>query len=135
MPIDKNLTLEEAMRQLKNTIAESQRQTAESQSQLKALEALTGITSSNNFYTAPRRALRVNGEVLTLAQRAEKILAEKGEPMAQTAIRDVLRSGGFEGTEKATFLSALYTAMTRKTDIFKRNEDNLWYLVKWHNAE
>jgi len=137
MQIDGNVTVAEAMEQLRRDIAEKQET-------LKFFENLVGksgpvangnganVSNGSNRGIATRIA-RERGEP-TVAERAEAVLEANGKPMAQTAMRDVMRSNGLTAADRSTFLSALYTAMSRKTEIFTRDDQGLWGLVKWSNS-
>lgn len=131
MIIDGNLTVSELIKKLEQDIAEQ----TEFLNSLKKVVTIDGSTSNGHkpkqvLPSKPKKKAISKSNVTSAASRAKDILQKHGEPLAQTEIRNRLRDSGVD-TSKPTYLSSLYTALTRRPEWFIRLNDGRWALVDW----
>lgn len=65
---------------------------------------------------------------------AEIVLRERGEPMKTSEIVEALQAGGY-GENLSNIRNAVYTALDRKKETFRRDAPGTWALAEWEDRQ
>lgn len=114
-------------------LAKLQAEIRQKEKELEELRVVEGWLKSHSQPLEEKKETQPSAsewERITVHEAAEKVLREKGEPMRTADITTALEKRGF-GKNLANLQNAVFTALARKEDIFRKIEKGVWSLVEW----